>query len=86
MKIKSKPNDSALDLKIIAQVNMRLSALKRGEKYTLAGILGKDYWDSHETAHRATGQRFSKLVREGRTPFIPTDLSKDRHNQYYFNG
>lgn len=86
MTILALPTDSALTKIVIAQVNARLADLTPGDEYTLANILGDDFWDKRPTLHRAMGQSFSKLVTNGRTPFTAAELTQKRHNQYYFTG
>ena len=88
MTIKSKPTDKALTRRLIDQINLRLAELEQGKVYTLAGIVGNEYWQDEDVddSHNALGRAFSNLVGEDRAPFADAGLTGDRHNQYQYTG
>jgi hypothetical protein len=85
MHIVKKPDDNATVRRLIDQLNSRLAILESGDKYELETILGPDYWADEEDSNLALGHHFSKLVRDGRAPFVYEGLTGDRHNQYRYN-
>ncbi len=86
MKISTKPDDKALWRRLIHQINDRLEHLQPGKNYQLEDILGADYWDDEDDSHLALGHAFSALVQDRRVPFIFKGFSKDRHNEYHYDG
>jgi hypothetical protein len=84
MKINKQTDDKATMRRLIDQVNSRLEVLESGNKYELETILGPDYWVDEEDSNNALGHHFSKLVRDGRAPFVYEGLTGDRHNKYRY--
>jgi hypothetical protein len=77
--------DSTTKQKLIEQVTKRLPFLTAGEVYTLAAILGEQFWDEDdEDSHNALGRVFSGLVGAGRLPFESNGWSSNRHNEYRY--
>jgi hypothetical protein len=71
--------------KLIRQVAKRLPYLTAGEVYTLAAILGEQFWEEDdEDSHNALGRVFSGLVGAGRLPFESNGWSSNRHNEYRY--
>ena len=67
------------------QIAKRLSYLTAGEVYTLAAILGEQFWEEDdEDSHNALGRVFSSLVGGGRLPFESNGWSSNRHNEYRY--
>jgi hypothetical protein len=78
-------NSSAMQRKLINQVAKRLPYLTAGEIYTLAAILGEQFWEEDdEDSHNALGRVFSGLVGAGRLPFESNGWSSNRHNEYRY--
>ena len=78
-------NNSAMQSKLINQVAKRLPYLTAGEVYTLAAILGEQFWEEDdEDSHNALGRVFSGLVGADRLPFESNGWSSNRHNEYRF--
>jgi hypothetical protein len=77
--------DSAIQRKLINQVDKRLPFLAAGEVYTLAAILGEQFWDEDdEDSHNALGRVFSGLVGAAKLPFTSNGWSSNRHNEYRY--
>jgi hypothetical protein len=71
--------------KLVNQVRRRLPYLTTGEVYTLAAILGEQFWEEDdEDSHNALGRVFSGLVTTGKMPFTSNGLSSNRHNEYQY--
>lgn len=87
MSIEIKTTDKALTRRLIDQINRKLADLEPGKEYALEDIVGQEYWqdENEDDSHHALGRAFSKLVSDGRTPFIDIGLTKDRHNNYQYN-
>ena len=78
-------NSSAMQRKLINQVAKRLPYLAAGEVYTLAAILGEQFWEEDdEDSHNALGRVFSGLVGTGKLPFASNGWSSNRHNEYRY--
>ncbi len=78
-------NSSAMQRKLIRQVAKRLPYLTAGEVYTLAAILGEQFWEEDdEDSHNALGRVFAGLVSAGRLPFESNGWSSNRHNEYRY--
>jgi hypothetical protein len=78
-------SDTALQRKLINQVAKRLPYLTAGEIYTLAAILGEQFWEEDdEDSHNALGRVFSGLVGAGRLPFESNGWGSNRHNEYRY--
>lgn len=84
MNIVVKPTDNALQRTLIEQVIEHLHELTPGETYTVAAILGDEFWDETDDSHKAIGQCFSHLVNSDRLPFEPAGWNSVRHNLYHF--
>jgi hypothetical protein len=78
-------NSSAMQRKLIEQVTKRLPFLTAGEVYTLAAILGEQFWEEDdEDSHHALGRVFSGLVGTDRLPFASNGWTSNRHNEYRY--
>jgi hypothetical protein len=77
-------SDTALQRKVIEQTIKRLPYLTSGIIYTVAAILGEDFWEEDDESHRSIGQSFSHLVNNGRLPFESNGWSSNRHNEYRY--
>jgi hypothetical protein len=85
MQNSTEPTDTTTQSKLIEQVNKRLPYLAAGEVYTLAAILGEQFWEEDdEDSHNALGRVFSSLVGAGRLPFESNGWSSNRHNEYRY--
>ncbi len=85
MKIFTDENDTPLQQKIIEQVKRRLPFLTSGNVYTVAAILGEEFWeDEDENMHKAFGLCFSYMVANQRLPFIQVGWNSVRHNEYHY--
>jgi hypothetical protein len=82
----TEPTDPDTRRKLIEQVTKRLSFLTAGEVYTLAAILGEDFWEDDGESHKSLGLCFSRLVNNELLPFASIGLTPDRHNKYRYNG
>jgi hypothetical protein len=77
--------DSTTKRKLIEQVTKRLPFLTAGEVYTLAAILGEQFWEEDdEDSHHALGRVFSGLVGTDRLPFASNGWTSNRHNEYRY--
>ena len=71
--------------KIIEQVIKRLPYLTSSSVYTVAAILGEEFWeDEDENTHKAIGLCFSYMVGKDRLPFTPAGWNSTRHNEYHY--
>jgi hypothetical protein len=84
MNIYTDDSDNTMQRKIIEQTIKRLPYLTSGSIYTVAAILGEDFWEEDDDSHKSIGQSFSHLVRKGRLPFEQTGLTGVRHNEYSY--
>ena len=86
MKMKIHGADSSMLQKLIMQVNKRLPYLTAGEVYTLAAILGEQFWEEEDddVSHNGMGRLFSGLVADGQFPFQGNGWTSNRHNEYRF--
>ena len=84
MKIFTDENDTPLQQKIIEQVKRRLPFLTSGNVYTVAAILGEQFWDEDDESHRSIGQCISYMVGKDRLPFTPAGWNSTRHNEYHY--
>jgi hypothetical protein len=76
--------DNVLQRKLLEQTIKRLPYLTSGSIYTIAAILGEEFWEEDDESHKSLGQSFSHLVRKGRLPFEHTGLTGVRHNEYRY--
>ena len=76
--------DNALQQKLIEQTIKRLPYLTSGNIYTVAAILGEEFWEKDDESHKSLGLSFSHLVNKGRLPFEQTGLTPVRHNEYCY--
>ena len=85
MTIAKKDNDTTLQQKIIEQVEKRLEYLTAGNVYTVAAILGEEFWgEEDDAAHKGIGHSFSHLVGTKRLPFTQVGWNSVRHNEYRY--
>ena len=77
--------DNTMQRKLLEQTIKRLPYLTSGNIYTLAVILGEDFWENDDDSHKSIGQSFSYLVKKGRLPFEKTGLTGVRHNEYRYS-
>ncbi len=77
-------SDTALQRKVIELTINRLPYLTSGNIYTVAAILGEEFWEEDDESHRSIGQCFSHLVNNGRLPFEHIGLTQVRHNEYRY--
>jgi hypothetical protein len=83
--INPKNPDNSTRNKLITQVKKRLPYLTAGEIYTLAAILGEQFWEEDDDeSHNALGRVFSGLVTAGKLPFVSSGWSSNRHNEYRY--
>ncbi|MCP5205231.1 MAG: hypothetical protein H6992_13835 [Pseudomonadales bacterium] len=79
------PHSTNLKSRLINQVVKRLPFLTAGEVYTLAAILGEQFWEEDdEDSHNALGRVFSGLVNAGELPFESNGWTSNRHNEYRY--
>ncbi len=84
MNVHTETTGTALQQKIITQVEKRLPFLTSGNVYTVAAILGEQFWDEDDESHRSIGQCFSHLVGKNQLPFEQTGWNSVRHNEYRY--
>jgi hypothetical protein len=84
MNISVEESDTALQRKVIEQTVKRLPYLTSGNIYTVAAILGEEFWEEDDESHRSIGQSFSHLVNAQRLPFEHIGLTQVRHNEYRY--
>jgi hypothetical protein len=78
-------SDNIMQRKVIEQTIKRLPYLTAGEVYTVAAILGEEFWEEDdEDSHNGLGRVFSGLVNGGRLPFESNGLTSNRHNEYRY--
>lgn len=76
---------SATQDNLIKQVKKRLPFLTAGEVYTLAAILGEQFWEEDdEDSHRGLGRIFAGMVNHGELPFETNGWTPNRHNEYRY--
>jgi hypothetical protein len=77
--------NTTMQNKLVNQVRRRLPYLTAGEVYTLAAILGEQFWEEDdEDSHNALGRVFSGLVGASKLPFTSNGWSSNRHNEYRY--
>ena len=77
--------DSPIQRKVINQVTKRLEYLTAGGIYTLAAILGEEFWEEDDDdSHNALGRAFAGLVVNNRLLFEPNGWTSNRHNEYRY--
>ena len=84
MKTKIKNADVRLKGILQVQLDKRLTSLISGDSYTLAGILGEEFWENEDEPHKAMGRAFSSLVEAGEVPFQACGWTKARSNEYIY--
>jgi hypothetical protein len=80
----NQPSDTARQRILLNQVRTRISHLSVGQHYSLAKILGEDFWENTVEPHQSLGQCFSDLVANRRVPFVDAGLTSMRHNKYKY--